>query len=163
MTGNAGHRTAGFRARGAAWPSSRVGRSAVDRAGSERPFGAAAAHRGGSSLTLAVLIVLVAVAVVGSWQTGWLASGARARSTADLVALAAARAQQRGRPACPVAGQTAQSNAAELVSCRVLTGWGEFVVVVVVDVPALPRIAGAPQRARAESRAGVVAQPAGGR
>ena len=54
-------------------------------------------------LILAVVIVLMLVAAVGAWFSGWLASGARARAVADVVAIAAAQAQRDGRPACPVA------------------------------------------------------------
>ena len=113
--------------------------------------------RGNSTLTLAVILVLAMVALVGVWQAGWLGSGARARNAADLVALAAARAQQTGRPACEVAAEVAHDNAAELIDCEVITGWGEFVVDVTVEVPVVPKVPGAPDKARASSRAGVVA------
>ena len=107
-------------------------------------------------LILAVVIVLMLVAAVGAWFSGWLASGARARAVADVVAIAAAQAQRDGRPACPVAEQAAAANDAVLANCEVTTGWGEFIVDIAVDVEMRPQIAGAPQRAHAESRAGVV-------
>lgn len=114
---------------------------------------------GGSVLTIAVVMVLAVVGMVGAWQAGWLSSGARARSVADLVALAAADAQQSGRPACEVAQQAATDNQAELESCEVTTGWGEFVVDVAVAVRLTPQVAGAPTTVRATARAGVVAGP----
>ena len=97
-------------------------------------------------LILAVVIVLMLVAAVGAWFSGWLASGARARAVADVVAI----------PACPVAEQAAAANDAVLANCEVTTGWGEFIVDIAVDVEMRPQIAGAPQSAHAESRAGVV-------
>lgn len=112
---------------------------------------------GGSALTLSVLIVLILVGLVAAWQVGWLSSGARARSVADLVALSAAQAQQDGRNGCEVAEQVASDNAAELDACEVTTGWGEFVIDVSVLVQLRPQVAGAPQHAKADSRAGVVA------
>ena len=42
-------------------------------------------------------LVLALVGLVGAWQVGWLASGARARSVADLVALTAALATRPWR------------------------------------------------------------------
>lgn len=111
---------------------------------------------GGTGLTLAIAVVLLAVAVVGAWQVAWLACGARARSVADLVALAAAGSQQAGEPACAAAERAAVRNHAVLTSCEVLTGWGEFVVDVRVEVPVAPRVAGAPEVVGADSRAGVV-------
>ena len=107
-------------------------------------------------LILAVVIVLMLVAAVGAWFSGWLASGARARAVADVVAIAAAQAKRDGRPACPVAEQAAAANDAVLANCEVTTGWGEFIVDIAVDVEMRPQIAGAPQSAHAESRAGVV-------
>lgn len=113
-------------------------------------------QRGSSTLIVAVVLILAIVALVGVWQAGWLGSGARARNAADLVALAAARAQQTGRPACDVAAEVAADNAARLVDCEVITGWGEFVVDVTVEVAVQPQVAGGPQHARASARAGVV-------
>lgn len=110
----------------------------------------------GSMLVVCVVMVLLVIGLLVSWQAAWLVSGARARSAADLVALAAARAQQTGRPACPVADETAEANAARLVSCEVITGWGEFVVDVAVEVDLVPRFTEGRQTSRAESRAGVV-------
>lgn len=110
----------------------------------------------GSILVVGVVMVLLVVGLVVGWQAAWLVSGVRARSAADLVALAAAGAQQTGRPACPVAEKTADANGARLVSCEVTTGWGEFVVDVAVEVDLVPRFADGPQSTSAESRAGVV-------
>lgn len=113
----------------------------------------------GGGLIMAAAVVLVMVGLVAAWQVAWLASGARARSVSDLVALSAARAQQLAEPACTVAEDTARQNHARLLDCQVITGWGEFVVDVTVEVDVVPRISGAPQVARAASRAGVVAEP----
>lgn len=111
---------------------------------------------GGSALTLGVVIIVLLLGFVGATQVGWLSSGARARSVADLVAIAAAQAQQDGQPACEAAEQAAEANNAALSSCELTTGWGEFIVDVSVTVGVRPQLAGAPQTAQAASRAGVV-------
>lgn len=110
----------------------------------------------GSMLVVSVIIVLALVGAVVAWQGSWLTSGARARSIADLVALGAARAQQDGQAACPVAEEIAADNQARVVECGVTTGWGEFIVDVVVEVELVPQVAGGPRVVRADSRAGVV-------
>lgn len=110
----------------------------------------------GSILVVSVVTVLVLLGVVVAWQGSWLTSGARARSVADLVALGAARAQQDGQAACPVAEEVAADNRARLVECEVTTGWGEFIVDVVVEVDLVPQVAGGPRVVTADSRAGVV-------
>lgn len=111
----------------------------------------------GSMLTVCVVLGVFLVGLVMAWQGSWLASGGRARSVADLVALSAARAQQAGRPACEVADLAASRNSARLSACEVTTGWGEFVVDVTVEVDLVPQLPEGPRRATAESRAGVVA------
>ena len=111
----------------------------------------------GSMLTVCVVLGVFLVGLVMAWQGSWLASGGRARSVADLVALSAARAQQAGRPACEVADLAASRNSARLSACEVTTGWGEFVVDVTVEVELVPQLPEGPRRATAESRAGVVA------
>lgn len=107
-------------------------------------------------LILAVVIVLFMVATVGAWFAGWLASGARARSAADVVAIAAAQAQHDGREACSVAEETAINNNAALTNCEVTTGWGEFVVDVSVSAEMRPQVPGGPESVEADSRAGIV-------
>lgn len=111
----------------------------------------------GSMLTVCVVLGVFLVGLVMAWQGSWLASGGRARSVADLVALSAARAQQAGRPACEVADLAASRNSARLSACEVTTGWGEFVVDVTVEVELVPQLPEVPRHATAESRAGVVA------
>lgn len=114
---------------------------------------------GGSVLTVCVVLVLCLVGLVMAWQGSLLASEARTRSVADLVALSAARAQQTGRPACEVAELAASQNRARLSACEVTTGWGEFVVDITVEVDLVPRLPQGPRQATAQSRAGVVAWP----
>ena len=111
----------------------------------------------GSMLTVCVVLGLFLVGLVMAWQGSWLASGGRARSVADLVALSAARAQQAGRPACEVADLAASRNSARLSACEVTPGWGEVVVDVTVEVELVPQLPEVPRHATAESRAGVVA------
>lgn len=107
-------------------------------------------------LVVSVLLVLLVVGAVLVWQAGWVAAGARARSVADLVALAAARAQQSGIPACQVAEVVAAENAALLAGCTVTTGWGEFVVDITIEMVLVPQVVGGPRTVSAESRAGVI-------
>lgn len=133
------------------------------RAGQPKPAGRRPGRQrdqrgSGSMLILCVVVVLALVGLVMAWQGSWLASGARARSVADLVAITAAQAQQQGRAACEVAEEVAARNAARLTECAVTTGWGEFVVDVTIEVRLVPVVGGGPEVTSAESRAGVVAE-----
>ena len=110
----------------------------------------------GSMLVVSMSIALMAVGLVMAWQGSWVASHARARSVADLVALSAARAQLAGAPACATAERSASDNHAELSECQVTTGWGEFIVDVTVEVSLTPQVAGGPRAVQADSRAGVL-------
>lgn len=109
----------------------------------------------GTVLVLAVvgvaLVFFSAVAVLASAQ---LAS-VRARSAADLAALAAAGTVARAEPSagCEAAAAVALANGGRLVACRSLPG-GDFEVTVKVD-PADSPLGAATARARAgPSRAG---------
>jgi secretion/DNA translocation related TadE-like protein len=109
----------------------------------------------GTVWVLSVLLLLTSVAVAGLLLAGALARHARASAAADLAALAAAAAVQRGAPdsACAAAARVAQANGAELSGCA---RRGEVVdVETVVRAPAgrfsIPA-------ARAAARAGPVAR-----
>ncbi|MHA7135485.1 Rv3654c family TadE-like protein [Oerskovia turbata] len=99
-------------------------------------------------LIAVVLVLGLALAALASAQ----AARGQAQAAADLAALAAATARQRGVDACPTASQTALRNGATVVACaeqgdgavrvdvtREATGW-----------------AGALGTARAAARAGPV-------
>jgi secretion/DNA translocation related TadE-like protein len=110
----------------------------------------------GTVLALAVVAVLVAVAMVSLVIVSWVGCVHRARSAADLSAIAGAQAYQSGRMACETAATTARSNGAELTSCRVLPGEGQFIVEVTVSGPLRPAIGGGPKAVVEKARAGVV-------
>ncbi|WP_130866284.1 Rv3654c family TadE-like protein [Acidipropionibacterium timonense] len=113
--------------------------------------------RGSASVLLAALglgfVLLVWLSLVVS---GWYASSRQADSTADIAALAAARAQQAGGSACEVAASAAGANGARVDSCRVETTDVDFVVTVTVSTPLTPPLAipGAPTRVSARADAG---------
>ncbi|MDQ1599211.1 MAG: hypothetical protein QOD68_685 [Actinomycetota bacterium] len=110
----------------------------------------------GSAGLLAVWVaaVVVASAVVAVVWGGVLVARHRAGRTADLAALAAAGGLARGTEPCPAAARVAAAAGADLTSCAVLPDGS---VLVVVEVPALPRLATTwgldvpPARARARA------------
>lgn len=124
-------------------------RATADRCGPRR---AATGRERGSGTVLA--LGLVAVALVLGLALAALASAQAARgqaqAAADLAALAAATALQRGWEACPTARETADRNGAEVVAC---VEQGDGVVRVDVTREATGW-AGALGTARAAARAG---------
>lgn len=110
----------------------------------------------GTVLTVAVLMVLVVTAAVGVWMSGWIGCIHQARNAADLSAVAGAQAHQLGGDGCAVALATAQLNGAELSSCEVTIGAGEFIVDVQVELELRPHVRGGPTRVTEKSRAGLV-------
>lgn len=133
--------------------------SQLNSGGLGGPFQPSHDQRGtGIGLTAAVIVVLFALAGFTAWFLGGLLAAQRARSGADLVALGAASAQNRGEDACQVATALASSNHVELLDCQVDVGFGEFVVRVKVAAT-LPGIRGTPDRQLlAQAAAGVVSQ-----
>jgi secretion/DNA translocation related TadE-like protein len=115
------------------------------RRADERGFAASAV------VGLTGLLVVVALACAAGGRL--LVEQRVAAQAADLAALSAATAVQRGRPACPSADETAAANGAQLTSCRVS---GEVVVVeATVGVRTLfARLVSV----RAQARAGPVAR-----
>lgn len=109
-----------------------------------------AGERGAASLLVATCAALLLV--IGA-ALGVVASLVRthrsAQSAADLAALGAASAWQRGDDACAAAARLAQANAAGLVGCAV---HGEDVVVEVVVTG--PRWLGQTADLSAQARAG---------
>lgn len=109
-------------------------------------------ERGSGTVLVTAAVSVVLILGMGGLQVGAAASAAhRARSAADLSALAAAAALQerRGDP-CAHAVQLAARNAAHLVDCRLATD-DSVIVRVRTDlhlaVPGLPRAATASARA----------------
>ena len=96
-------------------------------------------------IALLALLVLVAAVCVGS--VAIVVSHRRAQVAADLAALAAAGALQRGADPCGAAGQIAGRHAAEVTGC-VVEG-SAVVVSTAVTLPAGLGGADVPARARA--------------
>lgn len=110
----------------------------------------------GTVLTVAIMMVLVLMAAVGVWISGWLGCMHQARNAADLGAVAGAQAHQLGGDGCAVARATAELNGGQLSECEVTTGAGEFIVDVQVEVELRPQVRGGPTRVTEQARAGVV-------
>jgi secretion/DNA translocation related TadE-like protein len=104
-------------------------------------------------LVVAVVGVLLSAALAVLAVGAALVTRQRAEASADLAALAGARALLRGADPCGAAGRVARAGPARLVGCRPA---GAAVLEVVVEVPlpgAFRRLDMPPARARA--RAGV--------
>jgi secretion/DNA translocation related TadE-like protein len=99
-------------------------------------------------LVMAATAALIVVAVV--------LAGHRARSAADLAALAAATAEVGAGEACSAARINARTNGAEVVTCRVTGEASSFVVAVTVSASTGLR-APLPKAVSAEAHAGNVA------
>lgn len=100
---------------------------------------------------LAVALLLLTVGLLLGAGAQLALAGARARSAADLAALAAARHLGDPVPACREAARNAAANGAEVASCLVTPEAVELRVVVAVTASAsrlgLPRQVGATARA----------------
>ena len=98
--------------------------------------------------------VVVVVAVAALWLVSATLAAHRARSAADLAALAgavAAQARDLGADPCSSAGAVATANGAALLTCSVAP---DLVVSVRVSVQVGAPIPGVPGRAVAGARAG---------
>ena len=83
--------------------------------------------RGAASLlAVGLLGVLLLVGTALGVLAAVVAAHRTAQAAADLAALAAAAALQRGQDACPAGGRVAAANGASLTGCRVV---GEEVLV----------------------------------
>ena len=103
----------------------------------------------GSASVLVVVAATVALVfgVAATLLATALGSAARARTAADLAALAAADVQAAAGDACAAAERVARANAAGLVTCDP----GGAAVTVVVEVPS---VLGRAVRARARAEPG---------
>ena len=109
-----------------------------------------AAERGAGTVLALGLGLLIVAACGGVGLLGQaLAASSRAASAADLAALAAADAERGLRPGqtCAVAGEAADLNAAQVVSCAIEIPGN--IVRVVVHVDGGPLLGPVPGRARA--------------
>lgn len=120
---------------------------------------AAEAERGAASaLTGGIILCTCMAMLVGVCVAGWIAAIHRARSTADLAALAAAGAHARGQKSCAAGKVSARANGGELVSCRVEGGGDEFRVTVEVRSLITPAITPGPRWVHAKAIAGNLTQ-----
>jgi secretion/DNA translocation related TadE-like protein len=102
-------------------------------------------------LVLAAALVVGAVSAALAYGGALLLAGSRARTAADLAALAAADAAADGRPPCTSAAAVARANAARLVGC-VPDAAGRVTVTVETRLPGPLR--DHPVRARARAAPG---------
>ena len=109
---------------------------------------------GGTVLTSALLLVILVAMLTGMWCVGWIGAAHRARSAADLAALAGARAMVGGADACRQARRVAEENGGVVRSCRVEGTIQQFVVRVRVSVVLRPHITGGPRAVTADAVAG---------
>jgi len=84
----------------------------------------------------------------------WFGCAHRARSAADLAAVAGAQAFAAGADACAAARATAASNGATMAACTVDSNGVDFVVRVSVQVAAKPNLAFGPHQFSQTSQAG---------
>ena len=108
----------------------------------------------GTALTGLMILVIAMASLVAVTYLGWLTSVERARSAADLAALAGAGAELRGRDACEAASRSAGANGARLVSCQVIGGRFDLRVRVEVATELRPVLAGVHREAIEVSVAG---------
>ena len=107
-------------------------------------------------LTLAIVLCLLMMMLVAAWLVSWFGAAHRARSAADLAALAGAAVHEQGADVCQAAQDNAVANGAKLSACSVEEGAGDFIVNVKVQVPLIPNVPGGPQAVQASARAGIV-------
>lgn len=122
-------------------------------------------HRGsadergaGTVVSAGLCLALCAVMLLGVWAVGWIGSVHRARTAADLSALAGAQAGGSGRDACTAARQAAGRNHADLRICRVAGHSEDLRVTVEVRTELLPRLPGGSHWTQARAHAGRLAE-----
>ena len=104
----------------------------------------------------AISLVLVMAATAAVLVMAVILASHRARSAADLAALAGATAEVGGGDACQAAGANARTNRADLQTCQVAGEKSSFVIAVTVTVPTGLRPP-LPVTVRVEAHAGSVA------
>jgi secretion/DNA translocation related TadE-like protein len=107
-----------------------------------------------TAMLIAIVVTLMALVVIG-----WVGSGRKARSAADLASLAGAYAVAAGKDACQAAQRSAESNGGKLEECSVQNNGVDYIVNVQVSVDVTPNLPGGPSRTRAESAAGSLPNP----
>jgi secretion/DNA translocation related TadE-like protein len=107
-------------------------------------------------LTATVMLVLVAAAVVAFTLASWVACLHRARSAADLAALAGAAAYRAGGDACAAASVSAVANNTTPTGCAVQSNGIDFLVRVTVSAPIRPRLPFGPPTVESAAQAGAL-------
>ena len=134
-----------------------VVRERRDRTGRPLSKERAQADRGSATaFAAAISLVLVMAATAAVFVVAVVLASHRARSAADLAALAGAVSEVGGGDGCSAARINAHANRAELTSCRVTGDTSSFVVAVTVTVPTGLR-APLPLTVGADAHAGNVA------
>lgn len=108
----------------------------------------------GTVLIMAVMLIAAMTAFISACLLAWVGCAHKARSVADLAALAASQAYANGQDACPVAKLTASSNGATMTACAVESNGVNFVVTVTVMVQASPQLGVGPDHFTQTSAAG---------
>lgn len=99
------------------------------------------AQRGSGTVLLASMALGVVVAVWGAMIiSGWYSTSRLAHHSADIAALAAAQAREKGIEPCSVARKAAQANEATLSSCTVDASSVDYVVTVSVTAQLRPML-----------------------
>lgn len=110
-------------------------------------------ERGAATVTMTPFLgILVLVAALLAFQGGIVVAQRKVQAAADLAALAAAAAGQRGQDACAAAQAFAAHNSARLTGCRLEGPGGAEALVTVAR--AGPTLLGREVTVRASARAG---------
>lgn len=111
-------------------------------------------ERGSGVVLAATTLVAVLIALwVAAIAVSYMEAQHRARSAADLAALAAVGASQAQGHGCEMAATIARSNSADLVSCQLQAGAvGEQAIIVAAAQPSLV-LPGLPETIEVEARA----------
>jgi secretion/DNA translocation related TadE-like protein len=109
-----------------------------------------------TALMIGIMGVVVALSSAALVIAGYAVGFHRARAAADLSALSAAAAFQKGREPCAQAALTAKQNGARIDRCSQVGDAVDFVVTVRVSVVARTRIPNVPRTVAAEAHAGPV-------
>jgi secretion/DNA translocation related TadE-like protein len=114
-------------------------------------------ERGSASVLMTGIVgVVVALSSAALLIAGYAVGYHRARSAADLSALAGAAAFQQRRDACAQARQTARQNGARVERCDLVGDAIDFVITVRVSVTTRTRTPQLPTKVAAEAHAGPV-------
>jgi secretion/DNA translocation related TadE-like protein len=119
------------------------------------PVGGRRGQRGSSSVLMAgVMGVVVLLSAAAMVVAGYAVAYHRVRAAADLAAVSAAAAFERGGDACGQARRSAADNGARVVQCDQVGDQIAYVVSVQAEIRVRSRIRGLPTRVQAWAHAG---------